>query len=234
MHENVAGIHLLARPAARWLGLLLLAGLAPACYSSSGKSYMAPPAPGGVGTLFSDGFTTFPGTSWTKSVSPASSADAAFTYVPPFYYLDMTDTARPGSVSALTTMTFASQPLTFVATFQYSAASASIDTVSVQIVDNSVSPVVLAQAVVNANTQMISFTVGGGAATTVAFQPATFETVSFSIDASNMGSWHMGSTTTAPAAFGSHTTALRLLASYGSAATAAPIFRFDTVVVSNP
>lgn len=234
MHENVAGIHPRARRAARMLGLLLLVGLAPACYSSSGKTYMAPPAPGGVGTLFSDGFTTFPGTSWTKAVSPASSADAVSTYVPPFYYLDMTDTARPGSVSALTTMTFTSQPLTFLTTFEYSAMSASTDTVSVQIVDNSPSPVVLAQAVVDANAQTISFTVGAGAATVVAFLPGSFQNVSFSIDAGNMGSWHMGSTNTTPAAFGSHTTALRLVAAYATTANPAPMFRFDTVVISNP
>jgi len=112
--------------------------------------------------------------------------------------------------------------------------SGSNDTVSIQIVDNSASPVVLAQAVVDAKAQTISFTVGGGAATAISFPMATFETVTFTIDSSNMASWHMGSTNTTPAAFGSHTTALRLVGSYTATPNTAPVFRFDSVIVSNP
>ncbi|HVR83382.1 MAG TPA: hypothetical protein VMU54_03665, partial [Planctomycetota bacterium] len=233
MHEIVARIHSRVHPAARLLGLLLLAGLIPACYSSSGKTYMAPPPPGGVGTIFSDGFaSTFPAPNWAVTVNPAASASAATVYAPPNYYLDMTDTARPGSVSALTTMTFTPEPLTFVVNLAYSAMSNSTDTVSVQIVDNSGPPVVLAQAVLDANAQMITFTVGGGAATSTAFPAGTFENVTFTINSSNQGVWSVGGTSTTAAAFGSHTTALRLVANYATTANPAPTFQFHSVIVS--
>jgi hypothetical protein len=235
MHKIVPGIHLYGRCLARVLGVLLLAGLAPACYSSKGTTYNAPPMLGGAGTLFSENFfPTWPNTSWTGPT--LSNATAGMGYVPPVYDAQMDTTGtRPGSASTMPTTSFATGPLTFKVELRYTfpAALTLADTASVQIVDGSAT--VLAQAVLNAPTGMISFSVGAASAGTAAFSSATFHTLTFQVDASNMGSWKMDAgSASSGLAFGTHTSFLELRADFASGSAVAPSFQFANVIVSSP
>ena len=230
MHQNVARIHLRA---ARLLGLLLLAGLMPACYSRSGKTYTPPPMLGGSTTLFSEDFFPYPNAGWNGPT--VSNATAAQVFMSPFYYLQMTDSSRPGSASTFTTMSFSSQALTFVVDLQFSATSTQPDHAFIQIVDSANTATVLAQADLDTTTSMIAFTVGGGAATSVAFAAGSFKTVTFTVDGANNAHWQMGATSTTPAAFGSHATKLLLSSSYPAGpAVAGPTFLFGNVIINSP
>jgi len=234
MHENVAGIHPRARRAARMLGLLLLVGLAPACYSRSGKTYTPPPTIG-AGALFSESFfPTWPNSNW--SVPTPTNTTVGMGYIPPTYDAQMDPTAtRPGSASAKPIMSFAPQPLTFKVDLRFSASGALTltDTASVQIIDST--PTVLAQAVLDPVAGMISFTVGGASAGTAAFTASTFHTLTFTIDGSNMATWTLGAgSPSTPLAFGSHTTFLQLSASFGSGTGNNPSFQFANVIVTTP
>jgi hypothetical protein len=234
MHEFVAGIHFYGRRLARGLGLVLLAGLVPACYSSSGKTYTPPGMLGGAGTLFSDGFVTYPNSGWTGPAE--SSATATGVYTPPFYFLQMADTARPGSASTTTTMSFSSEPLTFMVNLNFSATTTVADTASVQIVDTT-GATVLAQAVLDTNTTgMITFSVAGAGATSVAFSAASSHAIKFQIDSLNNGTWSLDGTASMTGAFGSHVSKLTLAAAWVSSAGSpvAPTFQFGSVIVSTP
>jgi hypothetical protein len=232
MHQFATRFHSVGGRLVRIAGLLALAALGPACYSSSGHNYMAPAAPAGPGVLFSDAFVTFPGTNWTApSMATVSVTNP---YTPPFYFLTMTDTARPGSTSTTTTMSFTTQDLSFSVDVFYSAASASQDTLSVVIVDGS--NAVLAQATLDASTGMMTFKVGADTvAPAVALSAAGFHTVIFSVDTmTNMAVWKVGATTTASHAFGPATTKLQLAVSYATTANPAPTFKFGNVSISDP
>jgi hypothetical protein len=190
---------------------------------------------GGSTTVFSETFfPTWPNSNWT---TPAvSNATVAMGYLPPVYDGRMDPTAsRPGSASIKTFMSFTPEALTFQVELRYSfsAALTLSDKASVQIVDGS--STVLAQAVLDASTGMISFSVGAASAGTAAFSAATFHTLTFQIDATNMATWKMdaGSVST-PLAFGSHTTSLELRADFASGSGAAPSFQFANVIVNHP
>jgi hypothetical protein len=230
MPQNVARIHSRRRLASRVLRLALLAALAPACYSSSGHNYMPPAGPGGAGVLFSDNFVSFPGTAWTAP----SMATVTVTNPLPFYYLTMTDSTRPGSTSTTTTMSFMTQNLTFSVSVFYSAASLSMDTASIVIVDDT--NAVLAQAILDASTGMMTFQIGGTTVTpAVAIGAGSFQAVQFKVDTStNMATWIVGATTTTSHAFGPATTKLQLGVSYAATAHPAPTFEFTSVSVSDP
>jgi len=233
MHQSVARFHSSGRRLARLAGLLALAALGPACYSSNGHTYMAPGG-GGVGTLFSDPFTTTPfslDANWTPTVSSAAITQH---YVPPNYFISMTESSRPASASALSDTAFMSEALTFNVGIRYST-SASSDLGMIQIVDSTTPATVYASATLNATANSIALQVGGNPATTVTgLSAGTFYTVTFTIDASNMASWHVLSTTTTAEAFGSHSTKLQLASSWPSTAGTAATFDFTAVSVSNP
>src|SRR5438477_12205332 len=97
----------------------------------------------------------------------------------------MTDTSRAGSASTFTTVSFSSQALAFMVDLKFSAVSGAADHAFIQIVDSANTSTVLAQADLNTSPSMIAFTVGAGAATTVAFAANSFQPVTFTIDGTN-------------------------------------------------
>ncbi len=233
-HDRPAASRISARSAIRVLGLLLLGCLIPACYSASGTTYTPPGTPGGSGSpgvLLSDNFVTFPAPHWTTP--PTATVNITNPFTPPNYFLTLTDIARPGSTSTTTTMSFTSQNLTFSVGVFYSAASASMDTASVAIVDGT--STVLAQATLNAMTGMMSFQIGSTSLGPVAVSAGTFHTATFKVNAAtNTATWNVDATSTGSHAFGPATTKLELSASYASAVNPAPTFKFASVSVSDP
>jgi hypothetical protein len=214
---------------AKGISLLFFAAILPACYKS--KSYSPPPG-GGAGALFTEAFVSYPSSSWNGPT--VSMATATSFYAPPYYYLKMSDTARPGSASTTTVMTFMAQPITFSVDLEVSATSALADTESIQILD-STSAAVLASAVYDASTGMITFTIGATSFTPVALSTGAFHTVTFKVDASHNATWTTGATTTSPAAaFGTPTLRLGLRADFAIGAPAAPNFFFANVLVTSP
>lgn len=239
MHQSVARFHSPGRRLARLAGLLALAALGPACYSSSGHNYMAPGGPAGAGVLFSDGFVMAPGTplssdaQWSETPAP-SNATLTVTYSPPDYYVRLAETSRPASASAISGTMFTSEALTFTVGIRYST-SGSSDLGVLQIVDATTTGTVYASATLDATANSIALKVGGNPATTVTgLSAGVFYTVTFTIDASNMASWHILSTTTTPEAFGAHSTRLQLASSWPSAAGTAAAFDFTAASVSSP
>ncbi|HLY11075.1 MAG TPA: hypothetical protein VKW04_17365 [Planctomycetota bacterium] len=233
MHENVMSVHPLGLRWARRLGLLLVAGLIPACYSSSGKTYTAPMAPGGAGVLVSDNFFPYPSSNWAGATG--SGATASEFFASPAYYLRMQETARPGTVSDYTHLSFTSEALTFQIDFRSSATSALVDQATIQITDGGTPPTtVLAQAVYDASAGTLTCSVGATTFTAVVYGAGAFQTVLFTIDTGFTGTWKVGATTVGSAAFGMHTTRLKLGATFASGSGAAPIFDFANLVISNP
>jgi hypothetical protein len=140
---------------------------------------------------------------------------------------------RPGSASTKTVMSFATGPLTFKVDLRFSAAASLTDTASVQIVDGSAT--VLAQAVLNAMAGTISFSVAGTSAGSTTFSSATFHTLTFQIDNTNMATWKLDAGSASGAlAFGTHTSFLEMRADFASGTGAAPSFQFANVIVSSP
>jgi hypothetical protein len=233
MHQSVARFHIPGRLLVRMAGLLALAALGPACYSSSGHNYMAPAGPGGgAGTLVSDGFFPYPNGNWTGATGSAATASSFFTGSQ--YFLRMQDTTRPGNISDITAMTFSSEALTFKIDFQSSATSTVTDQAFIQIVDSASPGTVLAGALYDASTGMITFSIGATAFPAVAYAAGSFQTITFTIDAGLGGTWMIGATNEGTAAFGTHTTKLKLGATWSASAGAAPIFDFDNLVISSP
>jgi hypothetical protein len=233
MHQNVARFHGTERPWPRLIGLLLLAMLCPSCYSKSGHTYMAPAGPGGVGVLMSDSFITFPNANWTAPSGSNATATDMFDGVR--YWVQMQETSRPGNVSTTTTMSFMSEALTFKVDFRPSTAtSADADTGMIQIVDSAAPATVLAQAVYDASTGKVTFSIGATAFPPVSLTVGSFQTLTFTIDAGMAGTWMVGATNEGSAAFGTHSTKLTLASTFPSGAAASPHFDFTNVVVSNP
>jgi hypothetical protein len=234
MHEFVAPVHSPGRRWARRLGLLLLAVLGPACYSSSGHNYMAPTTPMGPGILFADSFVTFsPPTNW--SAPATTNATVVDNYIPPNYFLTMSSNGtRSGSASTTSAMSFTSQPLTVTVNIRYSASTSTADLGSLLIVDAVTPATVYASAVVNGMTNNLALQVGAGAVTNVTLAPGTLYTLTFKVDGSNNATWNANAVTTTAAAFGAHTTKVQLAATWGAAAGTASVVEFNDVVVSDP
>jgi len=242
MHQSVARYHSLGRHLGRLAGLLALAALGPACYSKSGHTYMAPAGPGGAGVLFSDGFVAASGTplssdaQWSETPA-ASNATLTITYTPPTYYRRIVETSRPASAAAIDTVAagFPAEALTFQVDFRPStAASADADLAMIQIVDTAGTPNVLAQAVYDASTGKVTFSIGVTSFPAVSLTAGSFQTIRFVVDSGFGGTWMVGTASEATAAFGSHATHLRLAATFPSGAAASPAFDFTNVVVTNP
>jgi hypothetical protein len=234
MHQFVARFHCGTRRAARLVGLLLLAALGPACYSSKGHNYMAPAGPGGMGVLFSDTFFPYPNASkW--SAATASDATAAEGFDGTQYFVQMKETARPGNVSITSVMSFSFGALTFKVDFRPSTGtSADADQAMIQIVDSTAPATVLAQAVYDASTGKVTFSIGATSFPAVALTVGAFQTLSFVVDAGLGGTWMLGATSEGNAAFGTHSTKLTLASTFPSGAAASPTFDFTNVVVSSP
>lgn len=234
MPQIVARIHPRLGQIARPLAALLLASLVPACYSSSGKTYMAPPPPpGGAGTLVSDGFFPYPNANWAGATGSNASSSAPLS-AGGQYFLTFADTSRPGTISDMTVMTFSSEALTFKIDFQSSATSTVSDLAMVQIVDSASTTTVLAEASYNAVTGQMTCSVGATSFAPIVFGAGTFQTLTFTIDASLNGTWLVGATTAGTAAFGTHSTKFKLVGTWSATAGTAPTFLFDNLDITNP
>jgi hypothetical protein len=194
---------------------------------------MAPPGPGGgVGTLVSDGFFPYPNGNWVGATGSDATASSFFTGSQ--YYLRLQDTTRPGNISDTTSMSFMSEALTFTIDFRPSATSTVSDQAFIQIVDSASPATVLAQALYDASTGKITFSIGATAFTAVAYAAGSFQTITFTVDAGLNGKWMIGATNEGSAAFGTHSTKLKLGATWSASAGTAPIFDFDNLVISSP
>jgi hypothetical protein len=171
-----------------------------------------------------------PATPWGD---PAMNNATALSFFLSSYELRISDTARPGFASTNTGMTYTG-PFTLSVDLEVSATSALADTESTQIMD-ATSADLLAEAVYDASTGMITFSIEATSFTPIAVSTGTFHTVTFTVDASHNATWTLGGTTTSPAvAFGTPTVTLNLRADYVSGAAPAPDFLFGNFLVTNP
>jgi hypothetical protein len=187
-----------------------------------------------------DGFVTLflgqgpekaPETPWGD---PLVSNATATSYLTSAYYLRISDTTRPGSASTNTGKTYIAQNITFSVDLEVSAASALADTESIEIAD-SASSAVLAAAVYDASTGMLTLSIGATSFSPVAASTGAFHTVTFNVDSSHNATWSVEGTTTSPAmAFGAPTVSLGLSAAFPGGVGSAPDFFFGNVLVTSP
>jgi hypothetical protein len=188
-----------------------------------------------------DGFVTLfldqgpehpPLTPWDDPTVSNTTATSTFTGFA--YSLQISDIARPGSASTTTLMTYMSQPITFSVDLAVTAMSALADTESIHVLDSN-SAAVLATAIYDASTGLITFSIGDTPFPAVAVSTGAFHRVRFQIDASHEARWLVEGTMTSPAvAFGTPTITLGLSAAFVSGADAAPDFFFENLFVTNP
>jgi hypothetical protein len=165
---------------------------------------------------------------------PAMNNATALSFFLSSYELEISDIARPGSVSTNTGMTYLAQALTISVDMKVSASSALADTESIQIVD-ALSAATLAQAVYSASTGTITLSIGATSYPPVSVPTGAFITVTFRVDASHNATWAVGGAATSPAiAFGTATVTVGLSALFVSGSAPAPDFFFGNFVVSNP
>jgi hypothetical protein len=184
----------------------------------------------GFVTLFLDqGPEHAPASPWNSPTLSSTTAQSFFTGAAD---LSISDTARPGAASTTTSKTFIAQSRTFSVDLEISAASGLADTESIEILD-STSAAVLAQAVYDASTGMITFSIGATSFPPISVSTGPFHTVTFSVDASHNATWSVGGTTTSPGmAFGTPTVRVGISAAFASGVAAAPTLFFGNLVTS--
>ncbi len=148
--------------------------------------------------------------------------------------LQVSDTARPGSMFTNTGMTYPSESTTVNIDLKLTAISALADTQTVQIRDGA-SGSVVAQAVYDASSGQITFSIGGTTFSSSALSTNAFNTVTFTLDAARNATWSVGGTATSPpTAIASESVTVGLDVSYLSGSGPAPDFYFSNLVVTGP
>jgi hypothetical protein len=172
-----------------------------------------------------------PATPWGD---PAMNNATALSFFLSSYELEISDIARPGSVSTNTGMTYHAQALTISVDMKVSASSALADAESVQILDAS-SAAILAEAIYTASTGEITLSIGAVSYPPVSVSPGAFITVTFRVDSVHNATWAVAGTPVSPAmAFGTPTVTVGLGALYVSGTAPAPDFFFGNFLVSTP
>lgn len=163
-----------------------------------------------------------------------SNATATSTFTGFSYRLQISATARAASAFTATVSTYSAQPITLSVDLAASFASALTDTQSVQILDYP-SSAVLAEAVSDASTGLMTFRIGGVTFPAVAALPGGFHTVRFQVDAGHNATWTVdGTTTSPPIPFGSPILRMGLGAAYSGGVAEAPDFFFQNLFVTYP
>jgi hypothetical protein len=198
---------------------------------------MAPAGGGPPGTLLSDSFFPFPGSNWTTP-TVTGGATATSVYVAPEYHLEMAaPSTRATAASALTrsTTAFNSHQVTIAIDIQTSAQSSLVDVGSV-LIENSTTHAVLAAADFDSSTLMLTFHIGATAFAPIALSTGVFYRLTFSVDASDMATWKLGTgTPTAAVAFSPVMVDLAPDATFAAGTPVAnPAFIFRNVLVTTP
>ena len=225
----------------RGLGVLILVACMPACGSyKKSTTYTAPAVGGPPGTLLSDSFFPFPpsaGTNWTAP-SDSGGGTATSQYVVPEYHALM-QAPSPRATAAFafmrTNAAFNSHQVTISVDIQTTAQSSLTDVGSVRI-ENSTGNAVLAEADFDASTLMLTFHVGAMAFPPIPLAINTFYRVTFSVDASDMATWKLGTgTPTTAQAFSPVMVDVDVRADWAMGTPVAnPAFIFRNVLVTTP
>ncbi len=164
---------------------------------------------------------------------PLTSNATATSYYTSAAYLRIAATARPASASTATGAVYDAQSSISV-DLKASGSSTLADTQTIQVLD-STSSAVLAQAVYDASTGRISFSIGAVFIPSVTIPVGSFHTVMFHADSSHNARWSVEGSVTNPAvAFSVPKIRLALRAAFGSGGAPAPEFFFGNLLVSGP
>jgi len=154
------------------------------------------------------------------------------TYYQSGFYMQISDTARPGSMTSNNGMTYTAKSITFSIDLKATASSAVVDTQSVRFLSDS--SAILAEARYDASTGQMNFSVGPTTFSPMAAAVGSFHSVTFTVKDDGKASWAVDGNATAPVDFGNPIVSMELDVDYASEAGAAPDFFFGNMLVTNP
>lgn len=164
--------------------------------------------------------------------TPSMSNVTYLMYYQSGYFLQISDTQRPGFLTSNNGMTYAAASTTFSIEIRAASASSMPDTQSVRFLDSSFA--VLAEAVYDASTGKIVFSIGSMTFPEKSAALGSSHTVTLQVDAGGKATWAVDGSSGGSADFGNPTVSMELDVNYGSGSGVGPDFFFGNTLVTNP
>ena len=165
--------------------------------------------------------------------TPTSSNVTSLMYYASGYYFQISDTARPGFLTTNNGMTYTAASSTFSIDLRATSASTRADTQSIRFLSDP-SAAILAEAVYNASTGAIVFSIGTTTFPAMSVTPGSYHSVTFHVDSGGAASWAVDGAATGSVAFGNPIVSMELDVNYEAGSGAAPDFFFGNTLVTNP